>query len=67
MYDRRNADFNDLSRRISFDSGIPIQDPATAPEGYPPPTVPLSVYQSDVLFWMVRNFPISFSLLFDTY
>ncbi|KAK7680399.1 hypothetical protein QCA50_016639 [Cerrena zonata] len=53
MYDRRNADFNDLSRRISFDSGIPIQDPATAPEGYPPPTVPLSVYQSDALFWMV--------------
>jgi inositol polyphosphate 5-phosphatase INPP5B/F len=45
MYEKRNADFHDLSRRLQFDSGI-------SAAGIALPTVPLNVYQSDALFWM---------------
>ncbi|THH32874.1 hypothetical protein EUX98_g1340 [Antrodiella citrinella] len=52
MFERRNADFQDLSKRLQFDSGIPVQDSPTEEDGYPLVTVPLSVYQTDALFWL---------------
>ncbi|KAJ3485089.1 hypothetical protein NLI96_g5200 [Meripilus lineatus] len=51
MYDRRNSDFQELSKRLLFDSGIP-QDSEMQEDGYAPPTIPLTVFQSDLLFWM---------------
>jgi len=41
QYDKRNMDFQDLSKRLSFDSD------ATE--------LTTSIYESDVLFWMVRS------------
>ena len=52
MFEKRNADFHDISRRLVFDSGLPAAGAASPPPGYAPPTVPLNVYQSDALFWM---------------
>ncbi|TCD64994.1 hypothetical protein EIP91_003361 [Steccherinum ochraceum] len=52
-YDRRNSDFQLLCKRLQFDSGIPVQDGSPVEEdGYAQATVPLSIYQSDVLFWL---------------
>ncbi|KAI0074264.1 DNase I-like protein [Panus rudis PR-1116 ss-1] len=61
MYDRRNADFHDLSKRVLFDVGSPSEqqkDSETAESGgggasSSPMRVPLTMYQSDALFWMV--------------
>ena len=52
MYDKRNQDFHDISRRLVFDSGIPAHDTNVPEEDYVSPHVPLNVYQSDILFWM---------------
>ncbi|KIP04826.1 hypothetical protein PHLGIDRAFT_129265 [Phlebiopsis gigantea 11061_1 CR5-6] len=52
MFEKRNADFHDISRRLVFDSGVPATGAASPQFGYTPPTVPLNVYQSDALFWM---------------
>jgi phosphatidylinositol-bisphosphatase len=48
QYDKRNSDFHDLSRRLNFDSETP-DSTGLAP-------LPISVYESDVLFWMVSFF-----------
>lgn len=54
MFEKRNADFHDLSKRLQFDSGIPADD-STAPNGgYGPSTVQLNIFETDVLFWLVR-------------
>ncbi|KAI9060023.1 DNase I-like protein [Trametes sanguinea] len=54
MFERRNADFHDLSKRLQFDSGI-VADEAVAPgSGYGAATVQLSVFESDTLFWLVN-------------
>ena len=58
MYDRRNADFHDLSKRLQFDSGVPAADSPTDEDGSPLVTVPLSVFQTDALFWLVRSLMI---------
>ncbi|KAH8102042.1 DNase I-like protein [Cristinia sonorae] len=52
MFERRNADFHDLSKRLQFDYGIPAQNGPVEEDGHPLVTVPLSVYQTDALFWM---------------
>lgn len=52
MYEKRNADFHDLSKRLTFDSGIPVDAYINA-QWDGPVTIPLSVYETDVLFWMV--------------
>jgi phosphatidylinositol-bisphosphatase len=46
QYDKRNSDFQDLSRRLNFDSQI-LDATELA-------TLPLNLYENDVLFWMVR-------------
>ncbi|KAF9460415.1 Endonuclease/exonuclease/phosphatase [Collybia nuda] len=44
MVDKRNSDFQDLSRRLSFDSEV-MDSTGLVP-------LPISVYESDALFWM---------------
>lgn len=45
MFDKRNSDFQDLSRRLSFDSEV-MDSTGLVP-------LPFSIYESDALFWMV--------------
>ncbi|KAL6304662.1 DNase I-like protein [Sparassis latifolia] len=54
MYERRNADFHDLSKRLVFDSGIPVAGSLDQGRGYVPATIQLSVFETDALFWMVN-------------
>ncbi|KAJ3554943.1 hypothetical protein NM688_g2841 [Phlebia brevispora] len=57
MYEKRNQDFHDISRRLVFDSGIPEHDLSYTPGAeYAIPNVPLNIFQSDALFWM-GDFP----------
>ena len=68
MTEKRNADFHDLSKRLSFDNNeVPPQPPATEGEDIPaetrtdvvatePSSQSLSIYETDVLFWMVSCF-----------
>jgi len=48
MVDRRNADFHDLGKRLRFDTGSSYDADGNASF-----QSPLSVYESDVLVWMV--------------
>ncbi|KAF9810224.1 hypothetical protein IEO21_07066 [Rhodonia placenta] len=62
MYERRNADFHDLSKRLVFDSGI--TDPPELNQGTTgnATTIPISVFESDALFWMAYlNYRINLS------
>ena len=52
MFEKRNADFHDLSRRLTFDSGVPAHEELVAGKKASSPTVPLNVYQTDALFWL---------------
>ena len=51
MVDKRNQDFQDLSKRLVFEVEWHPEDEQEF--NYPLPT--LGPYESDVLFWMVRN------------
>ncbi|KAF8241111.1 DNase I-like protein [Tricholoma matsutake] len=42
QYDKRNSDFQDLSKRLKFESEI-----------LDATTLPITLYESDILFWMV--------------
>ncbi|KAI8989001.1 DNase I-like protein [Trametes punicea] len=55
MFEKRNADFHDLSKRLQFDSGIVADDAVASGSGYGPATIPLSVFETDTLFWLVRD------------
>jgi hypothetical protein len=48
MMEKRNSDFHEISKRMSFFAD-PVQ-PAPAVS-----SLPLSLYESDVLFWLVRS------------
>jgi phosphatidylinositol-bisphosphatase len=50
MVERRNADFHDLGRRLRFDTGSRYD--ADGNTSFPSPS---SIYESDVLIWMVRE------------
>ena len=57
MVDRRNSDFQDLSKRLIFEGTRTTRPPTSESEDsildrVPPST---SVYESDVLFWMVSH------------
>jgi phosphatidylinositol-bisphosphatase len=68
MTEKRNADFHDLSKILNFDNNdIPPQPPQpSVAEGEDIPPEPrtdlmpssqlLSIYETDVLFWMVSCF-----------
>jgi phosphatidylinositol-bisphosphatase len=68
MIEKRNADFHDLSKRLSFDNNeVPAQPPGAEGEdisleprtdlvGTEPTSQLLSIYESNVLFWMVSRF-----------
>lgn len=74
MVDKRNSDFQDLSKRLSFEGlGPPssvseaeggddhavADTPPALTVGFPPP---LSVYETDFLFWMVSSIKFSLAL-----
>jgi phosphatidylinositol-bisphosphatase len=52
MVDKRNADFHDLSKRLTFDSGIAAYNGLGGGEGLSS----VSIYESDILVWMVSEF-----------
>ncbi|KAH9848135.1 DNase I-like protein [Lenzites betulinus] len=54
MFEKRNADFHDLSKRLQFDSGLVADDSAAPGGAYGPPTVQLSIFETDALFWLVN-------------
>jgi phosphatidylinositol-bisphosphatase len=68
MADKRNSDFQDLSKRLLFD-GIPARSfsPAPEPEASPDDSMssdvlatpslspPLTVHETDALFWLVSR------------
>lgn len=56
MFEKRNADFHDLCKRLQLDSGIPADESNAASAGYGPPTIQLNIFETDVLFWLVRVF-----------
>ncbi|EPQ50828.1 DNase I-like protein [Gloeophyllum trabeum ATCC 11539] len=56
MMERRNADFHDLSKRLVFDV-VPLSSDASLVNN-----LPTTIYDSDVLFWMVNlNYRIDLS------
>jgi hypothetical protein len=78
MVDKRNSDFQDLSKRLSFE-GIPARPSSPAPESEAGvddsmnsdiPATPslglspsLSVYETDALFWLVSRRVYTFGAL----
>ncbi|KAJ6625186.1 DNase I-like protein [Mycena sp. CBHHK59/15] len=48
MFEKRHADYHELSRRLQFDLGTALP----AVEGAPLATVTCNIFESDVLFWM---------------
>ena len=69
MFDKRNSDFHDLSRRLYFDATLPAsaQDENASPTGswYTPAAVPLTIFETDVLFWLVSGDCSSETLAID--
>lgn len=49
MKDRRDADFQDLSKRLTFSSGAGSSHPLDTIA----PIETANVFESDILFWMV--------------
>ncbi|KAJ7507015.1 DNase I-like protein [Mycena galericulata] len=45
MFEKRNADFHDLAKRLQFDLGVSTEDGAS---------VTRNIFESDVLFWMAH-------------
>ncbi|KZT26139.1 DNase I-like protein [Neolentinus lepideus HHB14362 ss-1] len=59
MVDRRNADFHDLARRLVFDV---TPEPTNATDPSLLTTLPIGIFESDLLFWMVYlNYRIDLS------
>jgi phosphatidylinositol-bisphosphatase len=54
MFEKRNADFHDLSKRLQFPN---MEENEQAPGALMPP---LNIYESDVLFWMVGFLRLDF-------
>lgn len=58
MVDKRNSDFHDLSKRLTFENSLnnhkeDLNEAGEQTVGLNPP---LSVYEGDVVFWMVCRF-----------
>ena len=54
MFDRRNADFHDISKRLLFDYDTPVSEMQT--RGDTPRehiSMALNVFETDAIFWMV--------------
>jgi hypothetical protein len=52
QFDKRNADFQDISKTLRFDSDL-LDVTGLVP-------LPITVFQCDVLFWMVRPLAVGF-------
>ena len=56
MFDRRNADFHDISKRLLFDYGMFAPDTQTRGDvAQEDIAVALNVYETDAIFWMVST------------
>ncbi|KAI0725443.1 DNase I-like protein [Fomitopsis betulina] len=54
MFDRRNADFHDISKRLLFDSGMSSPEPQTQDDVTSEDiTMTLNVFETDAIFWMI--------------
>ncbi|KAI1792704.1 DNase I-like protein [Ganoderma leucocontextum] len=54
MFEKRNADFHDLSRRLVFEPAISVADVPSSGSWYAPAAAPLSIFAADALFWLVN-------------
>lgn len=64
MVERRNFDFHDLSRRLVFDQTDELGSNSYANTALETSRRTAGLYESDVLFWMVRsNLPFSITSL----
>ncbi|RPD60669.1 DNase I-like protein [Lentinus tigrinus ALCF2SS1-7] len=52
MYEKRNADFQELSKRLVFEPAISVDEQAANGSWYSPAAAPLSIFESDALFWL---------------
>lgn len=55
MVDKRNADFHDLERRLTFESGMTTYDGLKTQGVANLAPSPLNIYESDVLIWLVSK------------
>ena len=53
MYEKRNADFQELSKRLVFEPAISVDEPPSNGSWYSPAAAPLSIFESDALIWLV--------------
>lgn len=54
MFEKRNADFHDLCKRLVFEPTASVVDDASSTGSwYTPAAVPLSIFATDALFWLV--------------
>ncbi|KAI0752588.1 DNase I-like protein [Daedaleopsis nitida] len=54
MFDKRNADFHDLSKRLVFESVSSVEEQPPNGSWYTPASTPLTIYDADALFWLVN-------------
>ncbi|KAF8909683.1 Endonuclease/exonuclease/phosphatase [Gymnopilus junonius] len=71
MVDKRNSDFFDLSRRLTFENTLsPLSSPTRETEdpftagfsSVPTGIIPLSIYETDALFWMFGMSDLNYRL-----
>ncbi|EMD36828.1 hypothetical protein CERSUDRAFT_83851 [Gelatoporia subvermispora B] len=53
MWEKRNADFHDLSKRLLFEPAPPVDSASATSEGAGYVPAAATVFESDALFWMV--------------
>lgn len=54
MYEKRNADFHDLCKRLVFEPATAsVDDVPSTGSWYTPASAPLSIFAADALFWVV--------------
>ncbi|KAM5546090.1 hypothetical protein V8D89_000216 [Ganoderma adspersum] len=55
MFEKRNTDFHDLCKRLVFEPAVSVVDDASSTGSwYAPAAVPLSIFATDALFWLVN-------------
>ncbi|PIL28841.1 hypothetical protein GSI_08887 [Ganoderma sinense ZZ0214-1] len=55
MFEKRNADFHDLCKRLVFEPVISVDDMPSTGSWYSPAAVPLSIFDADMLFWLLAS------------
>ena len=55
MFEKRNSDFHDLCKRLVFDLPSSAEDVLSTGSWYTPAAMPLSIFDTDALFWLVST------------